>query len=428
MNNSTNNVQRLGSIIATLLLLMPIVRYYNVPGTDIGSNSAITLALFLLTPLAYLYNKRSIGIMDNRAVFRMSSIYFTCFMIWSVIITLYYEYGGLSSGNFNNAIVAFLSGFVMIMLLTGRIDVTKVFEKYEILVYIVLVILAFQWVLTIAGMSMDFKLPFHSLNGSWIFDEGVVFGMNGTNTSIFSEPAHISEFLVPYLCYMLFGENDINKKRRKGLSIIVSLAIVLTLSGTGIVLLGIVWMLYFTLLSDKRGANNVVIGVVDIIAVVATFFVMQMFEDYNTMFGKLFFSSSGSLEENKSSFRIYRGWDYVFKMPSANLLTGVGFVHMETFARRNGIWSIFDNNFKMFEWFSGITEVILYFGIIGVVPFVAHIIKLYKRQTKLTKSLIIVFCSLLFTSQVLFLETHFFYLLMIIGAIQTRRSIKMSQC
>lgn len=416
MSKTSRAVQRISNIIVFLILLMPVVRYYNVPGTDIGSNSAITLALFFLTTMACVIHNKKIVYGPSSVALKKTRQLFAAFLIWSIIITLYYEYGGLASGNFNNAIVAFLAGYVVLLLFSNRISFSGLFKIYEWMVYIVLLTLVIQWMLTLIGIAANFSLPFHTFNGSWKFEEGMYFGMNGANTAIFSEPAHISEFLIPYLCYLLFG--DCNIKKRKTFSIIISVAIVLTLSGTGIVLLGIVWMVYFTILSDKKGTNKYVLGLVGIIAVVVVFFLMQAFEDYNTMFGKLFFSSNGSLEANKSSFRIYRGWDYVFKMPLVNLLTGVGFVHMETFASRNGIWSIFDDNFKMFEWFSGITEVILYFGIIGAIPFVLHIVNLYQNQSKLTKSLVIVFVALLFTSQILFLETHFFYIALIIGAMQ----------
>lgn len=421
MSKTTNVVKRISNIIVFLILLMPIVRYYNVPGTDVGSNSAIILALCFIATVAFVYNNMFIVYGTDAVTFRKSRHLFVAFFIWSIIITMYYEYGGLASGNFNNAIVASLSGYVIILLLSNRINLSGIFSIYQWLVYIVLFILLIQWALTIVGASASFSLPLHTFNGSWLFEEGMNFGMNGANTSIFSEPAHISEFLIPYLCYLLFGES--NKKRRKILSLAISIAIVLTLSGTGIVLLGIVWLLYFTFFSDKKGSNKIFIGVLGIIAVFAIFLVMQTFEDYNSMLGKLFFSSNGSLEANKSSFRVYRGWDYVFKMPFANLLTGVGFVHMETFAMMNGIHSIFDNDFKMFEWFSGITEVILYFGIIGAIPFVMHIVKLYQNQSKQTKSILIVFMALLFTSQILFLETHLFYLALILGSIQERKQI-----
>lgn len=416
MNSQSNVVQRLGNIIVFLILLMPIVRYYNVPGTDVGSNSAITLALCLLTPIAVLYNRNYISVLVNVSALKQSRYYFVFFFVWSILITLYYEYGGLASGNFNNAIVAFLSCFVMAMLLTGKIDSTGIFKLYSFLVYVVLAILFVQWLFSLAGIYLDFRLPFHEFNGSWKFADGINFGMEGTNTSVFSEPAHIAEFLIPFLCYSLFGTN--RSKKGMQMAIITTIAVGLTISGTGIVLLGFVWLLYFTIFSDKKGSNKYLIGVIGIIAIVVLFLTLQALEDYNTMLGKLFLSSDGSLEGNKSSFRLYRGWDYVFKMPFMDLITGVGFVHMEKFAGIHGIWSVFDNEYKIFEWFSGITEVLLYFGIIGTIPFVIHIIKLYKRQTNLTKSLVIVFVSLLFTSQILFQETHFFYLSLIIGSIQ----------
>lgn len=301
--------------------------------------------------------------------------------------------------------------------MTNKIDTTSIFKIYTLLVYVVLIVLLIQWALSIAGLAIDFRLPLHQFNGSWNFADGTVFGMDGVNTSIFSEPAHLSEFLMPFLCYSLFGTNN-KSKRGMQMAIITTIAIVLTMSGTGIVLLGIIWLLFFTIFSEKKGSNKIIIGVIGVIVLVGLFIFLQALEDYNAMLGKLFFSSNGSMEGNKASFRVYRGWDYVFKMPFEYLLTGVGFVHMEKFASLHGLWSIFDNEFKMFEWFSAITEVLLYFGLIGFIPFVLHIHKLYKRQSDLTKSLVILFWALLFTSQILFQETHFFYLVLIIGSIQ----------
>ena len=416
MRIKTYEVQTIGKIICFLILIMPIVRYYNVPGTDIGSNSAITLVLLLFTPIAVLLNKRNICSSRNSIVLRKSRYLFIVFLLWSIIITLRFEYGGFASGNINNSIVAFMSGFVMIMLLSNKINATQIFQIYQALVYIVLIVFFVQLFLSIVGVSMDFRLPFHQFNGSWGVAEGTVFGMDGVNTSIFSEPAHYSEYLIPFLCYLLFGKETTDKDRF--LSVLISLSIVLTLSGTGIVLLGVVWILKFSLFSEKRGSNKLVVGLAGLFVVIALFFVLKSFEDYGNMFQKLFLSSDGSMEMNKSSFRIYRGWDYVFKMPLKYLFTGVGFVHMETFASRNGLWSIFDNEWKMFEWFSGITEVILYFGLIGFSPFLMHIVRLYRNQSNLTKSIVIVFIALLFTSQILFLETHFLYLALIIGSIQ----------
>lgn len=416
MNTHKNKVQKIGNIIVSLILIMPIVRYYNIPGTNIGSNSALTLFLCLLASFAVLYNNRFICSSTSNTTIRQSRLYFLLFLIWSSFITLYYEYEGLASNNLNNAIVAFLSCYVMALMLTNRINISQIFKIYEILVYIVLIVLLIQWLFSLVGIEMDFRLPFHKFNGAWGFSDDIKFGMDGVNTSLFSEPAHISEFLMPFLCYSLFCP-DVSK-RNKRMALLTSISIVLTISGTGIVLLGVVWLLYLTLFNENKGSNKYLIGLLGVVVLIVLYFILQSLENYDTMLGKLFFSSDGSMEGNKSSFRIYRGWDYVFKMPFSELITGVGFVHMEKYTSIHGIWSIFDNDFKIFEWFSGITEILLYFGLIGFIPFCVHVYKLYKKQSILTKSLVIVFVLLLFTSQILFQETHFFYLALIVGSIQ----------
>lgn len=403
-----------GKIIFFLIILMPFVRYYNVPFTGMGSNSFLSLLLMFLTIGVSFAGKRHKYRLTTAQ--RSSRGYYLSFLLWATLITLYYEYNGLVSGSFNNAIIAFFTGIVMLMLLSGRIRFSNVFIVYEKLVYVVLLVLGIQWILSMGGKSYDFHLPLHEYNGSWKFNEMMVFGMDGVNTSLFSEPAHLSEFLFPYLCISLFIPSF--HRKWNWMTLLVSLAILGTMSGTGIVVVAIIWTIYFTFYRNNGGKRNPLIGIIGIILLVVAYFVLSAMEDYNNVFGKLFVSQNGSLEGNKASFRIYRGWSYVFQMPFPEILTGVGFVHMEPFTMQKGIRSIFDNDFKIFEWFSAITEVILYFGIIGFVPFVMHIVNLYKRQSILTKTLLVIFIALCFTSQILFLETHVFYIAIIVASIQ----------
>ena len=139
------------------------------------------------------------------------------------------------------------------------------------------------------------------------------------------------------------------------------------------------------------------------------------------MLGNLFFNSSGDLTDNKSSFRIYRGWDYFFKMPFLYKVFGIGFVHMKQFTVSNNISSIYDSNFKEFEWFSGITEILLYFGIVGLILFLIHIFKMFKVSNKSGKIVTIVFMILMFTSQTLFLDTHLFYYLFVLALLDKHK-------
>ena len=391
----------LSNVIIGVIILMPIFRYYNLPGTEIGSESLMSLLVFLLSSFVCITNRQRK--FEN---FNKERKTFLLFFLWCFVITSLYIINDNLHGNINNAIVAAIVGCSIINILSGRIRLGDCIRFYELLSRIIIIICVLQIVLATAGIHIDFHIPFHDFNSSWQFSSDKIFGMGEHNTSLFSEPAHYSEFLLPYICYCLFEES-----KKSGLlwAIIATITIVATVSGTGIMLLTLIWILYYYN-KGKFGFKSLLLLIFALSLVMGIFLYLQTMESYQNMFGNLFVGDDG-FENNKASYRIYRGWDYVRQMPFPENLFGVGFNNMESFATEHHIYSIFDSKFKMFEWWSGITEILLYFGLIGLVFFIIHTIKLFKGASKASKMVFGVLFSLMFTSQILFLETHFFYVL-----------------
>ena len=400
---------KISNFIFFLIFILPIFRYYNFPGTSLGSETLINMLILLLLGLLCLMTKFR---KNNSYSLSKSRMWYVLFVFWGVCITLIYETIGINARNINNLIMALVVGLIILLLMYLDLDITKVIKIYELISITIIIILILQWILLLSGTRVSFKMPFHEFNESWNLNANV-FGMNGKMTSLFSEPAHLCEYLFPYLCICLF-EKELVLNHSLFKALITSFVILSSISGTGIVITAIIWILYFTILGNGPSYKRIVLGVIGIVSVLCVYLYLSSVPEFEVMMNQLFTNENGELVNNKSSYRIYRGWDYFFKFPIQEKVTGVGFSHMYSYTNITDLHSIFDNRWKDFEWFSAITEILLYFGIIGAVFFFLHIKNIVKVQSKAIKSLMVVLMCLLLTSQILFLETHLLYISIII--------------
>ena len=70
-----------------------------------------------------------------------------------------------------------------------------------------------------------------------------------------------------------------------------------------------------------------------------------------------------------------------------------------------------------FEFFSTITQVLLYSGIVGGSLFALHIYNLWKEKNIMVKGLLIMALSIWFSSQMLFANSHIMYIALIVAAV-----------
>lgn len=401
------------SVIITILL-MPILRYYNVWGTQLGFEAL--LKIITLGALILLATKKNRDYVVNFAL-RKSGNWFAAFGIYAVLLSvfcslsIYINY----SMSINVFVVFIISVIIVEIMLNGSIDFRDVFKIYSSIVWLMGIICVIQWILLICGIRLDFSLPTLAYTDSWKQLEKQIFGMNDFPTAVFSEKAHFSEYIIPYIAFCLFSDKYVVNGRIKKAAFFSVLEI-MTVSGNAVVLVFVCWVLYFLLYNKMDKNNKVILIVIGLIALVVTFSVLTRIETVNTMLSMLFTNNENGY--SKANYRVYRGFDVYSLLPGVQKIFGVGYFRMEAFSKMYNIVSSYDKSWNTYEYFSGFTQVLLYFGTIGFILIFKHIWTLFKGQSQLTKGLIILFVLISLSSEILFQGFHLMFMLLIIGTIQ----------
>ena len=223
----------LTKLIVLFILIMPIMRYYNLWGTNTGFEAALKIIVLILLILLLLVRNRQWFYDAN---IQKSGNCFFLFAIYATIVTLIYQFSSVyyQSRSVNFTVVLIVSLAVIFLLLYSEIDYSCVFKAYSFFVWLMVAICVLQWMLLIAGIRVPFNLPRLQYTDSWEQLSSQTFGMNEYPTALFSEKAHFCEYLIPYIAFCLFSE-DFVKNHRILKAIIVSILTVMSVSGNGVI-------------------------------------------------------------------------------------------------------------------------------------------------------------------------------------------------
>ncbi|MBE6771522.1 MAG: O-antigen ligase family protein [Ruminococcaceae bacterium] len=303
-------------------------------------------------------------------------------------------------------------------ILGGNFDHRDIFKIYTALVMLIISVYLVQWILVAVGVRMSFQFPFLSFSNAYEYLKGSPnFGMNPDPTSLFSERAHLAEYIVPYVAVCLFGKNLV-KKYALFNAVVVSIVVLTTVSGTGIVVVLIEWVLFFAGLGQKKSKYRFIYMIAGGLILVAVYFILRQIPAVDTMFDRLFIDNTGNdYSSTKADYRIYRGFDLFTKLPLYGQIFGIGYNHMQLFASINGIVSEFDNENLAYEFFSTIFQIAIYSGFIGIVCAVKHIYHLFKSNSPLAKALIIIMLAMWCSSAMFLTNSHIVMVLLIVSTI-----------
>ena len=407
----------LDNVVIVLIMLIPMMRYYSVPILDIGFDSFFILAILFICIWFAMIGRT----FDIPREMKRSGNFFALYIAWTVAITMFFELCSnlnmnLSIANYNLSGLLFplFHGLVIIFIFKGCIDLDNVLKIYIWFVNLIAVIYIFQWGLYAVGLKLSFKLPF-AFDSDWAFlaNKGG-FGMNPMPRALFSEKSHLCEYLAPYVAMCLFSETIVEKARIRK-AVLFSVIMATTLSGNGIVLLFVMWFMYFVVFNKAQKKNQkVLIGIVGIVALGVVYMVLMQIPAANKMLSQLFVDETGSeFVAAKADYRVYRGLDLFTKLPTYAKITGVGYKHMFIFSRAYKIYSEYDYSWKLYEYFSAVSMVLLYSGLIGTYGCVRHFWALYKAKIKTVTVLVIVMVALWFSAEMLLNYTHVMYVLLI---------------
>ena len=408
----------LDTLAVCLILLTPLLRYYDVPVVGVSFETLFTLLLLGLCVLLYFAPRQN----AIPAEMKSAKKWFALFLAWLVLVTAVYELGtdinmssALSTYNLSALIMPLLRALSIYLILSASVRTDACISLYTFFVRVVALVYILQWLLLLAGVRVSFKLPF-GYNAGWAFLDNKIFGMNAYPTALFSEKSHVCEYLIPYIAMCLYSDSIIKKDRIKK-ALFYTLCVISTVSGNGIIVAALMWLLYFVFFGKfKRNGGRLIVALSGVALLIGAYLLLASIPRFADMFNVLFVDNSGAeFESAKADYRVYRGFDIYFRMPSWSQLLGVGYQHMFLFAKKYDIVSIYDYSWKTYEYFSAVCKVLLYSGLVGAVFCFAHIRALFKSKSTAVKGLLLMMMALWFSTEMLFNCTHVMYILLIVA-------------
>lgn len=337
-------------------------------------------------------------------------------------IKLYFCYAWLISALSLNSIMSFfplglIMKFINFILLFGLADYGCLFGMYR---KAGLVILVFFFLQNIVLFSIGYHisgfipfLPIALTNDISLFIEN---HLTSTRFSaFFSEPAHLAQFLLVWLCLELYSGE------KKGIILMIIIALLLSQSGNAMLGLFVVCFVYF----KDWFFKNITIKKI-IISVIITFvFGVGIYYYVSTEIGAAVLQRGADMQNNDlkvgSTYeRLYRGYDIFENMPVWNKIVGIGdktnLIHL--FDKLSGVFNFVEGD----TYLNGISSILIHCGFVGLILFFCIVKNIWKSNTSLGR-----LCILLLVLFMLMSSTYFDSLSAILFYISYCEKNKMKQ-
>lgn len=371
-------------IVMLLLVLYPILGIYKLPiGIDIPVNAAVFSILFAFT----LSDKKRTNVKLPEG-----------FVRYWIYISLVY--------------IVFSSGFKLTMFIPGGISFCfwvialyvgmcyfdyDLLKKYYKIVFIVCAVAFFIQELSYftIGSRPIFLLPF-PLTGDATYQDILSNQIRLDRSScFFREPSHFAQFALPLLAM------DMIDAPRKGkimssFSILIIATLILLRSGNGFV--GLIVLLAYRvwdyLRYAKTGYKMMMLFVFIPLLLIGTRYYIQTEQGA----GIAERAAGLGVEEDSGSFmRTFRGYMLYEDMPTINKVFGLTIEGVTNFIPHSKVSYLFISPItgEYNSYLNGMQTILISNGLIGLLLFLYIYIRLYKKNTELSKSMILLFISLL---------------------------------
>ena len=293
-------------IFTFLCVFNPILGIYSspIPGMDFGTFAVLLFAFIML--------------FDNRKKhFRLPGT-LSAVLIYTVLCTALGLFGVLFS-DFWSVLFRLLRYVIVLVIMIG-IGFPTYFNKDLFIKYLgstSILVAGFAILQTIAyystgikisGIFGPTKLTLDSTNAETLVD------LMYRPPSLFWEPSHAAYFMTPYLCYLLFSQDALNSRKGKILIAILSLGILVTTSGQGLIILAVCWGLWFL-----RNLKELKIGMIAF-SIIFFIVVLSYFDVFATI--ERVIDNSGNLNAVDARSG---GYDIIKATPKSDLIFGYGF-------------------------------------------------------------------------------------------------------
>lgn len=338
-----------------VLAWFPILNIYKSP-LPLGWGSVLILLLWGVSLFQGKSLNKPLALPKQYKVF-----WIWCAIAYFVSCLPQIKLGALIPGGFNFFIFSIILGFAIKVF-----DQDSFVRHTRIVVIVAGLVLVFQEALYFTtGSRPIFLLPFGQLMDEITMPELIAEQMKlDRSSSLFREPAHFAQYLLPLLCLELFSEK--NKERLlTPYSIFIIAVLVLLRSGNGflglVVLLAVKGWTYLT--NVKVGAKILALIVVAPLAyyAVSTYI--------STEVGSAMLERTGELENDDSAasyIRVYRGYALYSELPTVNQIIGINDERMMQIIPKTSISYLYAGTETNDTYMNGVQSVMIHQGIIGL--------------------------------------------------------------
>lgn len=302
-----------------------------------------------------------------------------------------------------------------------------IFRKFYRWIFIICsVLLIIQEILRIGtGMRLILLLPLPLVDGLPTDLLYLIQSNLDRSCSLFREPSHFAIFSLPLLAIELFyGDSN---KWLSWMSLFIIVTLFVLRSGNGFlgafVLILIRTLLYFNKASLAQKAFMI------LVLLPISYFAISQYT--NSELGQTVVDrvdNIGTSDESTSYDRLIRGFELYGKLPFGNKIIGIPKDKISYYISSSGMSQAFTKNVindKEDTYLNGISTILVYYGIIGMLLFVFIYINVIRNNTIMGTSQIILFLLLMFVGQS-FLS--FFMLLTLIIAMKNKDTIESGYC
>ncbi len=403
-------------IVSFFIVIMPLVNYYDLPGTDV---SMTTVLLILETVLLSYYSIRhSVGSNKENLSVLFPYLALMAYIFLISVLTNFYD------GNNENWVVlaALILNTVTIYYVLCISNRKAEFADYMFKLYLAIcfficvITIGEELIYLVSKRVYPVKFDFLPLSNEYErLDYRFGYNVRGSYVGFspfFSEPSHLSQYLLPAIAILL-GKIKKDPFKTCAFLILIEMAIVISTSTLGIVasLLMIGVYIFLGKTDSAKKFRRIAILCLPILILVYLFYIR----------GRLFYDSDASsmfsAGSDKTSYRIFRGFSYYFQFPLFNKLFGIGFGNMSSFVYTHNLTYDYEiaSGGAVNEYLNGVSQALVYGGVISAVLLFMFYFKLFKNTTSEIKSLVFVLVILMMTAATFLRGTSVFYIILILG-------------
>lgn len=399
-------------LCAFLIAILPLLTYYDFPGTSILMDSVMTPLLVLV--LIYInYSKVCTSAFKHLGVLNPYILMYIYLVIVTIISYFFFD----SSKAY---IFVFLVFGIFEVVYVNNISIVmeELFDYFtKIYIFICMtisLITIYEEVLyVLTGTLMPIRFTFLPLSDT---ATGLAyrFGYNARGSFVgfspfFSEPSHMVQYLLPAVVLLLARErNEHSTKNWIGIAL-MTIATVISTSTFGMLSFAIAIGFYLLTGQGKAAsrARRFIFFLLPILIVLFLLFVRgRLFYDANTL--DAFFS------EGKTSARLTRGYIYYAQFPLINKIFGIGFNNFSEFITTHNFSYSYVFESEVTEYLNGLQQVLIYSGLIGLVIFIDFIVRIYQGTSSELKTNVVLLVLLMASTSTFFRGMSVFYIVIML--------------